>query len=80
MALISELKTATDSQFGAALKLTEVARDLNGIRRELEERGDDLHAERLLNAIRRLLNESDELTRSARQSGKGVVDALKSNW
>ena len=80
MALISDLKEAADGQFGAALRLIAIAKDLNGVRRRLEQEGRPNDAEAVGSAIERLLAESDLLTTSARRSGRGLVDAIKSSW
>ena len=69
MALISDLKEAADGQFGAALRLIAIAKDLNGVRRRLEQEGRPNDAEAVGSAIGR-----------ARRSGRGLVDAIKSSW
>jgi molecular chaperone GrpE (heat shock protein) len=80
MALISDLKEASDGQLQAAQRLVMVARELNAIRRRLEEESQTADAQALANAIQRLTDEIEFLTASARRSGRGLVDAIRSSW
>ncbi|WP_160123143.1 hypothetical protein [Rhodovarius lipocyclicus] len=80
MALISDLKNATDVQFGSAVKLAEIAQELNALRIDLESKGCIDDARLLKGVIQDLLNEGESLTQNARRVGRGVVDAMRLTW
>lgn len=80
MALISDLKAATDAQFTAAMRLMDVAQDLLTVQRDLEHRGETDAARKVQAAIERLASEGENLITNARSSGRSAVNAIKSAW
>ncbi len=80
MVQVSELKANLNAQFQTSIDILDIAKDLNKLRRRLESEGREEDAEAVRQAIRRLIDQSDKLTESARTSGRAVVDALRNAW
>jgi molecular chaperone GrpE (heat shock protein) len=77
---VADLKANVETQFRASIDILDIAKELNGIRRRLDQEGRVTDAEALKQAIIRLIDQSDKLTESARSNGRAVVDTLRESW
>jgi len=80
MVQITDLRANVHAQLRTSNDILDIAKDLNALRRRLEDQGHEADAEALKQAIMRLIDQSDKLTASAREGGRAVVDALRDAW
>ena len=80
MVQISDLRANVHAQLRTSTDILDIAKELNALRRRLEDEGRGVDAAALKQAIMRLIDQSDKLTASARVGGRAVVDALRDAW
>jgi ribose 1,5-bisphosphokinase PhnN len=80
MVEVAELKANVRTQFRASLDILDIAKDLNVVRRRLEDEGRAADAEAVRQSIMRLIDQSEKLTESARSGGRTMVDAIRDSW